>query len=795
MRAKDRFLPRARHVAGALVSLLLGHQAGMGQSPLPPAITAAAPGKVMVADVEVRGATTTPVERLRAAIKTRAGTELSRDGINDDVRRLTETGLVANVWVRTEALPGQPDQVKVVFVVSERSGRIREVAYHGAQHLKNDELQSLTNLKKGDPLIPWRNQEAARRILEKYWEQGRPFAQVEVVEGRQPTDQRVVFQITEGPKVKISDIDFTGNTFVSSAVLATRVRSSKKFLGLFGGKFNRMLADLDAGALEEYYKAYGFHDVKVRPEVRYSSTNPGDVVLVFHIHEGPQYRIDGRPQVQGAGKELTGELVHALPRLAPGEKYSQATVDGDVSRIKDYYGLTGRDVRVRAEVFHPAEKPGLCQVQYIVEERPPIRVGTIYIVGNDVTRENVIRRQLEGIEPGQILPIPNLRIAERNLARLNIFEVTPEVHPTVEILDREGDAQFKDILVRVQETRTGSLLFGVGVNSDAGLSGSIVFNERNFDITRFPTSFEDLMSGRAFRGAGQELRVEAVPGTVAQRYTFSFREPFLFDSPYSLTVGGYYYTRIFDEYTETRLGSRIGVGRRLNQYWTANAGVRVEQVGVRDVPWFAPNDFLSVQGDNFQVGLRAGATRDSRDSYLRPTEGSLLDISAEQILGDFTFPLVNVDYNKYWTVYQRNDGGGRHVLAYHGQFSWAGDDAPVYERYYAGGFRSMRGFQFRGVGPDVNGFKVGGHFMLLNSLEYQLPLLANEHLFAVGFVDSGTVEPSLRLKDYRVSAGFGFRFIVPMLGPVPIALDFGFPINRVDSDRDQVFSFWLGFFH
>src|SRR5262249_7719378 len=230
-------------------------------------------------------------------------------------------------------------------------------------------------------------------------------------------------------------------------------------------------------------------------------------------------------------------------------------------------------------------------------------------------------------------------------------------------------------------------------------------------------SFEDFLSGRAFRGAGQELRIEAVPGNELQRYSISWREPFLFDSPYSLSVGGYYYNRIYTEYKEERLGTRITVGRKLNQYWTASGGLRVENVGVHNVPFFAPPDFQDVRGNNFVLGFRAGLTRDTRDSYLRPTEGSLLDFSFEQVLGDFTFPVFNVEGNKYWTTYQRPDGSGRHVLAFRSQLGWAGSDAPVFERFYAGGFRSMRGFEFRGVGPITNGFNNGGDFMFLNSLE------------------------------------------------------------------------------
>ncbi len=135
------------------------------------------------------------------------------------------------------------------------------------------------------------------------------------------------------------------------------------------------------------------------------------------------------------------------------------------------------------------------------------------------------------------------------------------------------------------------------------------------------------------------------------------------------------------------------------------------------------------------------------------------------------------------------------MLALHSQLSVEGSNAPVFERFYAGGFRSIRGFEFRGVGPKIDGFEVGGDFMLLNSLEYQVPLKANDQIFAVAFIDTGTVEPRVEIKDYRVSAGFGIRFVVPMLGPVPIALDFGFPIVKGPDDREQVFSFWLGFFH
>jgi RNA polymerase sigma factor (sigma-70 family) len=103
-------------------------------------------------------------------------------------------------------------------------------------------------------------------------------------------------------------------------------------------------------------------------------------------------------------------------------------------------------------------------------------------------------------------------------------------------------------------------------------------------------------------------------------------------------------------------------------------------------------------------------------------------------------------------------------------------DAPVSERFYAGGFRSSSGFTFPGVGLDSNGSRVGDDFLFLNSLEYQVPVKANDPFYRAAFVDSGTVEDRAEIKDYRVPAGVGQRLVVPMLGRVPVALDFGFPV-------------------
>lgn len=785
MREPVRFISPLIRTAVVLGGLALGGWYSFAQEASPP------PRRQIVADVKVSGNRRVATQNIISQLKTRPGVEYNPDTIQEDVRTLIATNQYGNVQARFLERPD--GRVDIYFVIVDFPNVVEEVLFEGAHSIKKKDLEDMTNVKKGKPLNPVQNQIACQTIVRAFNDKGRPFASCTLAEGGKPGDSRVVFNITEGPQVFVRDIKFSGNKFVSGPVLRTHLMSSRWILGIHAVSkpYIAAMTEADVDKLRDYYRSFGFHDVRVSREVKWSDDSK-TVVLIFHINEGQRYRIKGAPEIVGQ-YTVPKEEVNRVIQVKADENYSQTKIDTDVSRIRDYIGFTGKLATVEDRLFWTNN--GECVVQYEVRERPPARVGQIFIVGNTTTRQNVILRQVP-LYPGQPLSYPAIREAERNLARINLFESDPEKgdRPTVTVLDQDSDSPFKDILINLKETRTGSLLFGVGFNSDAGATGSIVLNERNFDITRLPTSFEDLLSGQAFRGAGQEMRIEAVPGTELQRYTFQFREPYLFDSKYSLSVGGYYYTRFFNEYKESRLGSRVTVGRRLNDYWTANGTVRVENIGVNDVPFFAPQDYLDARGNNFLTSLRVGLTRDSRDSYLRPTQGSQLDIAVEQATGENTFPIATVDFNQYYTVWQRADGSGRHVVALRSNVSVAGDDTPVYERFYAGGFRSIRGFAFRGVGPQVNGFKVGGEFQLLNSVEYQVPVTAGDSVYVVGFVDSGTVESKVEIKDYRVSAGFGLRFVVPMLGPVPIALDFGFPIVKGQFDQEQMFSFWLGFF-
>lgn len=200
-------------------------------------------------------------------------------------------------------------------------------------------------------------------------------------------------------------------------------------------------------------------------------------------------------------------------------------------------------------------------------------------------------------------------------------------------------------------------------------------------------------------------------------------------------------------------------------------------------------------GQSSLYGFEFSLARDTRDSQFLPTEGSLIEASVEQVIGTYEYPRFNLDMRKYFMIAQRPDGSGRQVLSVSGRLSITGDDTPIYEHYFAGGFSTLRGFDFRGASPRQWGVLVGGEFMTLASAEYMFPMTADDMIRGVVFVDTGTVEPTLDdwSDRYRVSAGFGLRITIPAMGPAPIALDFAVPIVHEQGDDIENFSFFVGF--
>ncbi|NNE01174.1 MAG: BamA/TamA family outer membrane protein [Pirellulaceae bacterium] len=351
-----------------------------------------------------------------------------------------------------------------------------------------------------------------------------------------------------------------------------------------------------------------------------------------------------------------------------------------------------------------------------------------------------------------------------------------------------------DLIINGFPARTGRIMFGGAVNSDAGVTGQVTIDERNFDIRRWPRSFQQLFAGQAFRGAGETFRVEAAPGSDFDRYTIQWATPNLFNYlPFSFSVSGFLFDRRFNDWDEQRKGGRVSLGYRITPDLSLSVGVSGQNVKVKN-----PRNLLSpklndVLGNNELYTGQVSLKHDTRNSPIQASRGHYFEFSFEEAFGDFDYARFEMEFRQYWLLAERVDGSGKQTLSYSTQLGFSGDETPIFENFFAGGYATIRGFDFRGASPVVNGIETGGRFQWLNSVEYMFPITADDAFRGVAFVDFGTVEEDIEINsdNFRVAPGVGFRVAIPALGPAPLAFDFAFPVAKADTDDERLFSFYM----
>ncbi len=870
-------------------------------------------------DVRVEGNVTIPASAIAKYITTRAGRAVDEAQIRKDVRAVYGTSWFLSV---EPSLRQTEEGLVLVFRVVERP-IVRRVEYKGNDQIKTKHLAVRTGIEPGSPFDVAANREAAQ-VLEEYYrkEKGFAFATVELEKGGSRQDREVVFKITEGPKVVVTKIGFTGNETFPDTLLKTKTVSKTAFLGLVGGQYEKATIPQDIAALKQYYHGLGYFDVKITEDVQFADGNwvplPGERAhahVNYIIEEGIRYRVN---RIDVYGSEVIPEQNHRVDmKLQEGDYFNARFLAQDINTMQDKYGELGRVYAKVNATPRFLEEPGVVDLVYEIDEDMVYRIRRVDVVfrgEHPHTKKSVVLNRVL-TRPGELANARDIELSRKRLGGAGLFErsgptapkvnmqrVEPELERGANIRGQSPDgapgafrplqnvptphageapivkpisqpqSQYQpqldpaqaieypdvytvlranepmpvaqmdddllifrgqsfepfipplnplieqnpqgdpldpalrqprqgelDLLYELTEAQTGRLMFGVGVNSSSGLVGSIVLSEQNFDLFRPPRSFQDILDGTAFRGGGQRFRLEAVPGTEVSRYLVSWTDPYIFDTNYSLTLSGFYYQRYFQDWSEQREGGRINVGYQFSPQWSASAAIRLENVELYDADLvllpgnvIAPQLLADAVGDSFLSTGRVSVVHDTRDAAFLPGSGHRAELSYEQAFGDFDYPRIEGEARQYFTLRERPDGGGRHTLAVGGQVGWTGDDTPIFERFFAGGFQTFRGFDFRGVGPQEVGVRLGGTWMALGTVEYQFPLLANDMLQGVVFSDFGTVEDDVAFEDFRASVGAGLRVSVPALGPVPLAFDWAVPIVDQDTDDRQIFSFYIG---
>jgi outer membrane protein insertion porin family len=202
-----------------------------------------------------------------------------------------------------------------------------------------------------------------------------------------------------------------------------------------------------------------------------------------------------------------------------------------------------------------------------------------------------------------------------------------------------------------------------------------------------------------------------------------------------------------------------------------------------------------VRGDNDLYSGEISLRHDTRNSPILASRGHFFEFKFEEAFGEFDYARFESEFRQYWTLFERADGSGKQTLSYSTQVGFSGEDTPIFENYFAGGYATIRGFNFRGASPvdAATGVELGGRFQWLNSVEYMFPITADDAFRGVAFVDFGTVEEEITIDtdNFRVAPGLGLRVAIPMLGPAPLAFDFAFPVAKADTDDERVFSFYM----
>jgi len=574
----------------------------------------------------------------------------------------------------------------------------------------------------------------------------------------------------------------------SSRQLQKPIKTKKKKALFFSVYYDPEQLEADTEKLLEVYQKKSFLDAHISSSVDFNE-NKSKASVTFTIEEGPAYFVDS---VNFRGNQFfTADQLREELKLHPDFFYSEAWADFDAKKIKSKYGQLGfieTMVSVRREFLPDTPR---VKVEFDIDEGGRYRIGEVVVTGNTSFQDRTIRRIMdeEAFTPGQWYDADAARgNGEGELEKTIKQSVVAE---STVIQPMGADPNTRDALVTITEGQTGSIMLGAGIGSDDGLIGNITLNQRNFDITDTPSSFTDIFTGRAFRGAGQQFRLSASPGTNVSTYVASFTEPYLYDRPIALSLSGSLFERQRETYDEERLAGKIGVEKRYPDKWRRGISLRAENVDVDDLEWDAPSDVQDVEGSNLLFGTRFYIRKNTTDTRFIPSKGYNFDIGYEQVFGDHTFGVLEGTYRWYHTLTEDLDEL-KTVLETKVHAGTTIGDAPTFERFYVGGIGhwALRGFSYRGVSPrgGPSDEPVGSDWAVVANAEIAVPL-GNETFSWLFFTDAGLIDDG----GPRASVGTGIQILIPQFfGPVPMRFELAAPFMKDDEDDTQAFSFSMG---
>jgi outer membrane protein insertion porin family len=745
--------------------------------------------------IRYRGPKTVDEARIRDLMSTKAGGTYRAENLDNDIRTLYGSGLVDDVRFLAEPVG---NRVRIITEVTTRPS-LGGVGFVGNTVFTDQRLARESKLEAGGALSDEEILAARRKIEDYYRGFGYPDAVVThriQASGREGMSD-LVFLIEEGGKNEVRRIRFEGNNAFTTNELRKEMKTKPK--GFFSwltksGRFESTQLDDDVEAVLDYYRTRGYLRAS-SPGYRLDPVRDGRVDLVIPINEGEKYTVDGI----GFGRMtvFTADDFYPLLTLNGGDAYNSQKMRADITMIRSFYGSRGyADATVTPDIRDAG--PNRVTITYRITEGTRFRVGRVNIQGNTKTKDKVIRREMP-LNPGDPFNSVELETTRARLENLQYFG-------DVQVTGRPAGSGYRDINVLVEERATGSVGVGVGFSSIDNIVGFLTLEQTNFD----------LFNPWNFTGGGQRFGMNLRLGRERTDFSVSLVEPWFMDR--RLALGGELFFRestyFSDFYEQKNVGASIFIRKPINDRSSFRVEYKLEEVSIdsdinatryidRNFPGDnGDNSFLSqraIGGDFLRSSVSFNYLYDTRDSNIMPRRGHKFDagvtVAGGIFGGDVDTVTVSMLGQKHWNLKWDT------ILTVNGELAFVdalSGDVPIFERMFLGGGRTLRGFEFRDIGPRDTGYTeevYGGKSLGFLSLEYTVPIIETVRaavFYDMGFVNTGAWDPSP--SDLYSDVGIGLRLQLP-ISPLPIALDYAVPVNSPDkaADKGGQFNFYLNY--
>lgn len=720
----------------------------------------------VIKSIEIKGNKKISTDTILSKLNSKEGTLFSKNVVQDDIKNLYSIGYFDDIQVEIESFEGG---IKLTFTFIEKP-TITSLDFQGNKEFDSTDLKEKITITSGAVANLTLIRDNAQQLTSFYQSEGYWLARViPIIKEVSDDAVALTYQIEEGPKVKIKDITIEGNEALSDKEIKKAMKTKEWWLFSFitgSGVYRKEQISEDLERIRELYHSKGYLYVAISEPVIKLGPDKRKLYLTISVSEGDQYRI-AYLTIKGNTIFSRTELFNQL-EIASGQIFDRSALRKDIDKIIDLYmekGYARVDVN---PLINVNSKEKTADLTLSITEGGIFRIGRIEITGNTKTRDKVIRREMR-LDEGQIFNKKLLTRSYQRINNLNYFE-SVDVSPVP-----RAEEQLIDVDIKVKEKLTGMLSVGGGYSS----------------VDKFMVLGEITQTN--LFGKGLYLKLKADLSARRANYNLSVRDPWFMDRPLSATFSVYNEKIEYIEYDKEATGGSVGFGKELSEYVGASITYNLEEAEITNVKQDASPIIADQEGQKITSSISPNIWRDTRDNFLDPKRGSknTLYTTIAGLGGDNYYWKALGDSLWYFPALLNTTFSVRGRLGY--AAGYAGEDLPLYERFYVGGINTIRGLGFGEGGPrDEDGEEIGGNWEMILNTELIFPLIKEINLKGVVFFDYGGAfdeEQSFSFNDIRQTTGFGVRWMSPF---GPIRLEWGYNIDPKEDENDSKLEFSIG---